>query len=270
MPVFWHVSRWSGFLLKGPSTIIFFDYISECILTGNYRVYQFTSNKKNQYNCKHKQQISSVIISQKKSLIKDIINTEHIIQTLQERGVFMKKILMISGSLRKNSFNMQLAKAVGEMLDDRAEISFLEYSDLPFMNQDYEFPTPESVQKARRAVLNSDGIWIFTPEYNYQIPGVLKNLLDWLSRPVIPNDRQRNSVLKGKPVTISGVAGRSAAYGARKNLSELALSMSMNLVAGEGYGVSLDGTSWSTDVLNLSEEDIERLNKQAEIFIQNI
>ena len=182
----------------------------------------------------------------------------------------MKKILMIVGSLRQNSFNMQLAKKVAQLLADKADTAILEYADVPFMNQDYEFPTPESVQKVRRAVLNSDGIWIFTPEYNYQIPGVLKNLLDWLSRPVIPNDRQRNSVLKGKPVTISGVAGRSAAYGARKNLSELALSMSMTLVAGEGYGVSLDGTSWSTDVLNLSEEDIERLNKQAEIFIQNI
>ena len=142
--------------------------------------------------------------------------------------------------------------------------------DSGFLNQDYEFPTPESVQKARRAVLDADGIWIFTPEYNYQIPGVLKNLLDWLSRPFMPDDRQRNSVLKGKPVTISGVAGKSAAFGARKNLSALAQSMSMKLIADEGSGISLDSGAWSTDVLSLSEENIRQLKEQADLFIESI
>ena len=182
----------------------------------------------------------------------------------------MKKILMIVGSLRQNSFNMQLAKKVAQLLADKADTAILEYADVPFMNQDYEFPTPESVQKARQAVLNADGIWMFTPEYNYQIPGVMKNLLDWLSRPVLPNDRQRNSVLKGKPVTISGVAGKSAAAGARKNLSALAQSMSMNLIGDEGSGISLDGTAWSTDVLTLSAEDIQMLEKQIELFIASV
>ena len=182
----------------------------------------------------------------------------------------MKRILMIVGSLRQNSFNMQLAKKVAQLLANKADTDILEYADVPFMNQDYEFPTPESVQKARQMVLNANGIWMFTPEYNYQIPGVMKNLLDWLSRPVLPNDRQRNSVLKGKPVTISGVAGKSAAAGARKNLSALAHSMSMNLIGGEGSGISLDGTAWSTDVLTLSEQDIQMLEKQIELFIASV
>jgi NAD(P)H-dependent FMN reductase len=165
---------------------------------------------------------------------------------------------------------MQLAKKVAQLLADKADTDILEYADVPFMNQDYEFPTPESVQKARQAVLNADGIWMFTPEYNYQIPGVLKNLLDWLSRPVSQDDTQRNSVLKNKPVTVSGVAGKSGAAGARKNLSALAQSMRMKLIAGEGSGISLDSTAWSTDVLNLSEEDIEMLKKQVELFIESI
>lgn len=182
----------------------------------------------------------------------------------------MKRILMIVGSLRKKSFNMQLAQYVADMMSDKAEVHILEYSNIPFLNQDYEFPTPESVQKVRRAVLDADGIWIFTPEYNYQIPGVLKNLLDWLSRPFMPDDRQRNSVLKGKPVTISGVAGKSAAFGARKNLSALAQSMSMKLIADEGSGISLDSGAWSTDVLSLSEENIRQLKEQADLFIESI
>ena len=95
----------------------------------------------------------------------------------------MKKVLLIVGSLRKESFNLQLAKLAEEMLKDKTQVSILYYADLPFMNQDMEFPAPESVARVRQEVLAADGIWIFSPEYNYQIPGVLKNLLDWLSRP---------------------------------------------------------------------------------------
>ena len=105
----------------------------------------------------------------------------------------MKKVLLIVGSLRKESFNLQLAKLAAEMLKDKVQVSILHYADLPFMNQDIEFPTPESVARVRQEVLAADGIWIFSPEYNYQIPGVLKNLLDWLSRPLVPNDWARGS-----------------------------------------------------------------------------
>ena len=100
----------------------------------------------------------------------------------------MKKVLMIVGSLRKDSFNLQLAKVAEEILKGQAEVRYLHYADMPFMNQDIEFPTPERVARVRQEVLAADGIWIFSPEYNYQIPGVLKNLLDWLSRPLVPND----------------------------------------------------------------------------------
>ena len=100
----------------------------------------------------------------------------------------MKKILMIVGSLRNNSLNMQLAKIAEEMLAGKAEVSFLDYADIPFMNQDIEYPAPESVSRVRQIVMEADGIWFFTPEYNSYIPGVLKNLLDWLSRTLQPND----------------------------------------------------------------------------------
>ena len=109
----------------------------------------------------------------------------------------MKNVLMIVGSLRKDSFNHQLARQVEAMLAGKAEVSFLQFADLPFMNQDIEFPAPESVARVRQAVQKADGIWIFSPEYNYQIPGVLKNLLDWLSRPLAPNDWERGSAVKG-------------------------------------------------------------------------
>ena len=55
----------------------------------------------------------------------------------------MKKVLMIVGSLRKDSFNLQLARIAEGMLKGQAEVSYLHYADLPFMNQDIEFPAPE-------------------------------------------------------------------------------------------------------------------------------
>ena len=182
----------------------------------------------------------------------------------------MKKVVLIVGSLRKESINLQLAKLAEEMLKDKARVSILQYADLPFMNQDIEFPTPASVARVRHEVLAADGIWIFSPEYNYQIPGVLKNLLDWLSRPLIPNDWERGSAVKGKAVTISGVAGRSGAAGVRKHLSALLEVMSMNLIGGQGCGVSADAQSFATNKLHLSKENHAALQAQAELFLSQI
>ena len=182
----------------------------------------------------------------------------------------MKKVLIIVGSLRKNSFNYQLAKQVEAMLAGKAEVCFLQFADLPFMNQDMEFPVPESIARVRQAVQEADGIWIFSPEYNYQIPGVLKNLLDWLSRPLAPNDWERGSAVRGKPVTISGVAGRSGAAGVRKNLSALLEIMSMKLIGGQGSGVSLDAEAFQSGVLNLSEENLAEIRGQEEAFLEAI
>ena len=182
----------------------------------------------------------------------------------------MKKVLMIVGSLRKNSFNHQLAKQVEAMLIGKAEVRFLQFADLPFMNQDIEIPAPESVARVRQAVQEADGIWIFSPEYNYQIPGVLKNLLDWLSRPLEPNNWERGSAVKGKAVTISGVAGKSAAAGVRKNLSALLEVMSMKLIGGMGSGVSLNADAFQSGVLNLSEENFAAISAQTEEFLNAI
>lgn len=182
----------------------------------------------------------------------------------------MRQVLMIVGSLRKNSFNLQLAREIETLLEGQAQVSYLEYSDLPFMNQDIEFPAPESVARVRKAVQEADGIWISSPEYNYQIPGVLKNLLDWLSRPLAPNDWQRGSAVKGKVVTISGAAGKSGAAGVRKNLNGLLEVMSMKVVAGMGTGVSLNGEAFRSDELVLSEEARAALEAQVREFLAAI
>jgi len=112
------------------------------------------------------------------------------------------KITAIVGSLRKDSYNRQLALAAKASLKDLAEFEILEYADVPLMNHDIEFPAPVAVSRVREIIKASDGIWFFTPEYNHYFSGVLKNLIDWLSRPVSETEPQ---VLTGKPAAISGV-----------------------------------------------------------------
>jgi len=112
------------------------------------------------------------------------------------------KIIAIVGSLRKESFNLQLAMAAKRALGTRADLEILDYSDVPYMNQDIEFPAPEPVKRVRDKIKAADGIWFFTPEYNHFFPGVLKNLIDWLSRPISETEAQ---VLLRKPAAISGV-----------------------------------------------------------------
>lgn len=113
------------------------------------------------------------------------------------------KILAIVGSLRRESYNRQLALVAKEIMGDRADFELLEYYDIPLMNQDIEYPTPEAVKRVRDAVKSADGIWFFTPEYNHFFSGALKNLIDWLSRIISDNEPQ---ILAGKPAAISGIS----------------------------------------------------------------
>lgn len=112
------------------------------------------------------------------------------------------KIVAIVGSLRKDSYNRQLALAVKEVVGDRADFELLDYSDVPLMNEDIEYPVPAAVKRVREKIKEADGVWFFTPEYNHFFTGVLKNLLDWLSRPVSASEPR---VVIGKPAAISGI-----------------------------------------------------------------
>lgn len=138
------------------------------------------------------------------------------------------RILAIVGSLRRGSFNRQLAMAAKDALGDAAEFSLLEYADVPMMNQDIEFPAPEAVKRVREAVKAADGIWFFTPEYNHSYPGVLKNLIDWLSRK--PSEKE-SSVLWRKPATYSGITiGMAGTANAQDHLVALLSLLNMDLM----------------------------------------
>ena len=182
----------------------------------------------------------------------------------------MAKILFIVGSMRKCSFNRALAQKAETLIGDRAEVNWLEYSDIPFMNQDIEFPTLDSIARVRSEVQSADLVWIFTPEYNFNIPGVLKNLLDWLSRPLAPNDYANPTAVTGKSVTITSAAGKSAGSGVRGSLSQLLGFMKMNVIGGEGVGISLNPEAFMTGKATFSEESIALLKNQADELLTSL
>ena len=119
-----------------------------------------------------------------------------------------KKLVFIVGSLRRGSFNRALAEYAAEVVGERAEVEYLDYADLPLMNEDIEFPAPAAVARIREQVESADGVWIFSPEYNFSYPAGLKNALDWLSRPQVAGDFDAAVSLTDMPVAISGAGGK--------------------------------------------------------------
>ena len=178
----------------------------------------------------------------------------------------MKKILFIIGSLREKSFNRQLANEAMKIIGDRAEVSELNFNDLPRLNQDIENPEPMVVARIRKTVSEADAIWIFTPEYNLSYPGHLKNLLDWLSRPVIPMDYGTPTCINGKRVAISGAGGKAATASSRAKLTEL-LTFIKAEVLPEQIGIAVPAEAWGTDVLVLTDEQKEELKAVAKKII---
>lgn len=179
----------------------------------------------------------------------------------------MEKLLFIVGSMRDKSFNKELAHKAAELLKKRADVSFLDYKDLPYMNQDLEADLPESVRAVRTAVQDADGIWIFTPEYNGMVPGVLKNLLDWLSRPLVPGKSASGTAVKGKPVTFSGAGGRRATALSRAQLETLLGTLMMRVMNTPSTGFAVPPEAMKSDDWKLSPEDIQKLNEQADAFL---
>ena len=178
----------------------------------------------------------------------------------------MKNILFIVGSLRQQSFNRQLAAVAEKMLSSKFKIQYLDFEDVPYMNQDLESVAPAPVVRVRKEVLAADGIWIFTPEYNYSYPGLLKNLLDWLSRPMDISDYTNPSAVVGKKVTVSGAGGGNQTASCRAKLNELLEFMKMQVLAEPQTGIALGVEAWTKGEFNLTDEQIAQLQAQADQF----
>jgi chromate reductase len=129
---------------------------------------------------------------------------------------YKPRLLGISGSLRKASANTAILKALAETVADKATLEIFPLHDLPLYNQDIDVePWPAAVTVFRDAIAAADGVIISSPEYNYGMSGVLKNALDWASRPY------GKARLTGKPVlTITASVASTGGVRAQLQLNE--------------------------------------------------
>lgn len=111
------------------------------------------------------------------------------------------RIVGLSGSLRRDSHNTRLLRAAGTLLPEDAElVPFDQLGAIPPFNEDDEHTPPPAVAALKQAIAQADALLVSTPEYNHSIPGVLKNALDWVSRPVA------ETPLRGKPAAVIGAS----------------------------------------------------------------
>src|ERR1700723_4599270 len=138
------------------------------------------------------------------------------------------RIAGISGSLRRASFSTALLKILAEKALPAIEIQVVTLEDIPLYNEDLDRdPEIPEVAAFKKMIAESEGVLIATPEYNHGIPGVLKNALDWASRPVF------ESCFKNKPVSIiSSSKAFTGGLRAQYQVRETLISMHAHLVMG--------------------------------------
>lgn len=131
-------------------------------------------------------------------------------------------ILGFAGSLRKGSYNKALLRTATELVPKNARLEIFDLEGIPPFNQDMENQPPSRVKEFKAKIKAADAILIATPEYNYSIPGVLKNAIDWASRPYGDN------AFDGKPVAImSASIGMLGAARAQYHLRQCFVFLNM-------------------------------------------
>jgi chromate reductase len=132
------------------------------------------------------------------------------------------KILGIAGSLRKGSYNRAVLRAAQKLVPDNARLEIFELDGIPPFNQDLEMQPPQAVSELKSKVRSADAILFVTPEYNYSVSGVLKNAIDWGSRPY------GDSAWESKPAAIMGASiGMMGTVRAQYHLRQMFVFLNM-------------------------------------------
>jgi chromate reductase len=136
------------------------------------------------------------------------------------------KVLGISGSLRRDSHNTELLRAAATLLPSGVEFELYGgLRDIPPYSEDDDADAPAPVLDLRARIAEADAVLFATPEYNHSVPGVLKNALDWVSRPIASN------TMRGKPVAVIGAStGIFGAVWAQAELRKVAAALGARVI----------------------------------------
>jgi chromate reductase len=173
----------------------------------------------------------------------------------------MTRILGIAGSLRRESFNKAVLRAAQKLVPQGATLESIELDGIPLFNQDDEKSPPAKVVELKRRIREADAILIVTPEYNYSVPGVLKNAIDWASRPY------GDSAWAKKPVAVMGASvGALGTARAQYHLRQMFVFLDMYAV--NQPEVMISGAAQRFDAQgNLTDETSRKLIQQ---LLQNL
>jgi chromate reductase len=171
------------------------------------------------------------------------------------------KILGFVGSLRRGSYNKAMMRVAVELVPEDAVIEVFDLQGIPPFNQDLERQPPQIVKKFKAAIRKADAILIASPEYNYSVPGVLKNAIDWASRPYGDN------AFEGKPVAVmSASIGRLGGARAQYHLRQSFVFLDMHplnrpevMMSFAGDNVDADGNVANEQTRQLIRELLEAL-----------
>ena len=148
-----------------------------------------------------------------------------IAETSEGRHMDQIEILGIVGSLRKDSYNRLALRAAQELLPQEVALNLIELHGIPIYDQDTEMAMPAPVLEFKRRILAADAILFATPEYNYSVAGVLKNAIDWASRPY------GESAWEGKPAAVIGASpGSMGTARAQYHLRQILVTLNMPVV----------------------------------------
>ena len=166
------------------------------------------------------------------------------------------KVLAFAGSLRKGSYNKALIRAAVEMASPSVAIDVFDLEGIPPFNQEFENSPPQKVREFKEKIRAADALLIATPEYNYSVPGVLKNSIDWASRP------KADTPLYSKPVAImSASTGRFGGARAQYHLRQTFVFLNMHPI--NRPEVMLSDASQNVDADgNLTNEQTRELIRQ--------
>lgn len=174
----------------------------------------------------------------------------------------MIKILGIAGSIRKQSFNKKLLLNAQKLMPQDSMLEIFDISDIPAFNQDFELAPPEPVKKLKSAVKNSDGLLISTPEYNYSFSGILKNAIDWITRPSDDNS------ISGKIVAITSVSvGRFGGIRAQYQLRQVLTGLNTYTLSNPEIFVTFADKKFDAQGNFTDEPGIELLKKLLENLV---